>query len=282
MKVNATFYKQLVGSMMYATATRPDIMYAVSLISMFMAAPTELHLMIAKRILRNGKIEPVGFKDNDYAGISRTSNETRLNQREYCKAPPFPLSRGLKLSIDERQLLDRSLVGKLLYLNMTKLDISNIVQCLSQFMSYLRVPHHQATTHEVRYLHGVMDLADLNFFVFSDVNWGNYMFCGHSLTVFCIFLRPSLISWRIKKKNTVAKSSEYCCMAITSNELLHVKVLLPIPLYCDNKLFTFNWSSIAILCSRKIFFVLLMFELVGVQTTSIFLLVLPLLHIYDI
>ncbi|KAL8159233.1 hypothetical protein V2J09_000770 [Rumex salicifolius] len=56
MKVNATFYKQLVGSMMYATTTRLDIMYAISLISKFMAAPTELHLMIAKRILSSSTL----------------------------------------------------------------------------------------------------------------------------------------------------------------------------------------------------------------------------------
>ena len=51
-KVNATMYKQLVGSLIYLTATRPDFMYVVSLISRFMASPTELHLQVAKRVLR--------------------------------------------------------------------------------------------------------------------------------------------------------------------------------------------------------------------------------------
>lgn len=39
-EVNGSLYKQLVGSMMYLTATRPDIMYAVSLISRYMSKPT--------------------------------------------------------------------------------------------------------------------------------------------------------------------------------------------------------------------------------------------------
>ncbi|KAC9923453.1 hypothetical protein E3N88_45071 [Mikania micrantha] len=51
-KVNDSFYKSLVGSLMYLTVTRPDIMYAVSFISRFMADPREEHMQISKRILR--------------------------------------------------------------------------------------------------------------------------------------------------------------------------------------------------------------------------------------
>ena len=40
-KVDATMYKQLVGSLMYMTATRPDLMYVVCLLSRFMSIPTE-------------------------------------------------------------------------------------------------------------------------------------------------------------------------------------------------------------------------------------------------
>ena len=39
-KVNSTLYKQIVGSLMYLTATRPDIMHAVSVISRYMECPT--------------------------------------------------------------------------------------------------------------------------------------------------------------------------------------------------------------------------------------------------
>jgi len=39
-KVDETYYKQMVGSLMYLTATRPDIMYVVSLISRYMDKPT--------------------------------------------------------------------------------------------------------------------------------------------------------------------------------------------------------------------------------------------------
>jgi len=50
--VNPTLYKSMVGSLMYLMHTRPDIMYAVSLISRFMENPRASHLQAAKRILR--------------------------------------------------------------------------------------------------------------------------------------------------------------------------------------------------------------------------------------
>ena len=68
---------------MYLTATRPDLMFAVSLISRYMAKPTELNLTAAKRILRylkgttglgilyknGGNCESlVGYANIDYAG----------------------------------------------------------------------------------------------------------------------------------------------------------------------------------------------------------------------
>eukprot|EP00253_Pinus_taeda_P028689 PITA_28689 len=47
-----SLYKSIFGSLMYLTATRPDIMLVVSLISRFMEMPKEAHWQAAKRILR--------------------------------------------------------------------------------------------------------------------------------------------------------------------------------------------------------------------------------------
>ncbi|XP_062020843.1 secreted RxLR effector protein 161-like [Rosa rugosa] len=74
--------KQLVGSLTYLTATKPDLMYVVCLISRFMAQPREAHLSAAKRVLRYLKSttelgvfyrrgvgdELVAYIDSDYAG----------------------------------------------------------------------------------------------------------------------------------------------------------------------------------------------------------------------
>ena len=80
--VDETYYKQIVGSLIYLTTTRLDMMFCVSLISRYMAKPTELHLQTAKRILRylkgtinygifykkGGEKKLLAFTDSDYAG----------------------------------------------------------------------------------------------------------------------------------------------------------------------------------------------------------------------
>lgn len=89
-KVDATQFKQMVGSLMYLTATRPDLMFVVSLICRFMANPTQLHFAAAKRVLRylkgtmdygvfykkGGASEMVAYTDSDYAGDKEDSKST--------------------------------------------------------------------------------------------------------------------------------------------------------------------------------------------------------------
>lgn len=52
LRIYESYFKQIVGSLIYLTTTCPDLMYSVSLISRFMANPTEVHLQAAKKILR--------------------------------------------------------------------------------------------------------------------------------------------------------------------------------------------------------------------------------------
>lgn len=52
LKIDSTAYKQMVGSIMYLTVTRPDLMYALSLVARFMKTPTNVHLQVMKRVLR--------------------------------------------------------------------------------------------------------------------------------------------------------------------------------------------------------------------------------------
>ena len=81
-EVDNTYFKPIVGSLMYLTSTRPDIMYAVSLISRYMEKPSEIHLNAARRVLRYVKgtidygvfykkengTDLVSYTDSDYAG----------------------------------------------------------------------------------------------------------------------------------------------------------------------------------------------------------------------
>lgn len=49
---DASTYRSLIGSLLYLTATRPDIMYATSLLSRFMTSLSQVHYGSAKRLLR--------------------------------------------------------------------------------------------------------------------------------------------------------------------------------------------------------------------------------------
>ncbi|CAL2278987.1 unnamed protein product [Prunus armeniaca] len=51
-KSDAKKYRSLVGSFLYLTATRPDIMFAASLLSRYMQEPSQIHFRAAKRVLR--------------------------------------------------------------------------------------------------------------------------------------------------------------------------------------------------------------------------------------
>jgi len=176
-----------------------------------------------------------------------------------CKPAKFPLPQGLKLSSITGPVLDdpepyRRLIGRLLYLTLTRPDISYAVQHLSQFLRSLAEPHYQAVVHVLRYLKGTVNKGlfypadcDLCLHAYCDADWGSCRFSARSVTGYCVFLGSSLISWKTKKQKTVAKSSaeaEYMAMSATTSELEWIAQLLqdfciplhlPIPLYCDNK-----------------------------------------------
>lgn len=79
-------YRQLVGSLMYlAEATRPDIAYAIGIVSRYLEKPTKAHVTAAKRILKyikgtvdeNNKVDQViGYSDADYASDVETRRST--------------------------------------------------------------------------------------------------------------------------------------------------------------------------------------------------------------
>ena len=80
-KVDEGYFRSLIGCLMYLTATRPDILNAVSILSRFMHCASELHLKVAKRVIRYVKgtsdfgvkftkskeFKLVGFSDSDWA-----------------------------------------------------------------------------------------------------------------------------------------------------------------------------------------------------------------------
>jgi hypothetical protein len=50
--VDHALYRSMIGSLLYLTTSRPDIMFSVCMCARFQACPKELHLSAIKRILR--------------------------------------------------------------------------------------------------------------------------------------------------------------------------------------------------------------------------------------
>ena len=100
-KVDNTLYKQSVGSLMYLTTTRPDVMHVVSLISRFMESPKKMHLQAAKRILRylNGTSD-LGIlyqmrAAGDLVGYTYSDYAENLEDRKSTSGYVFMLSSGV-------------------------------------------------------------------------------------------------------------------------------------------------------------------------------------------
>ena len=47
-----TTYRQLIGSLIYLTTTRPDLSYEIAILSRFMQEPLDIHWNADKRVLR--------------------------------------------------------------------------------------------------------------------------------------------------------------------------------------------------------------------------------------
>ncbi|XP_070044865.1 uncharacterized mitochondrial protein AtMg00810-like [Nicotiana tomentosiformis] len=213
--------------------------------------------------------------------FARSAEGILMSQRKYAlemisevglggsKPKETPMEQNLKLTsvnfdacvttnTTDEILEDRGrfqkLVGKLLYLTITRPDISYAVQSLSQFMHAPKKSHYEAALHVVRYIKKQSGLGILmssrssqQIKALCDSDWASCPMSRKSITGYCIKLGESLISWKAKKQNTISRSSveaEYRSMAHTVAELvwlsgllreLQIDLQMPIDLYCDNK-----------------------------------------------
>jgi hypothetical protein len=202
--------------------------------------------------------------------VSHSTKGISLCQRKYCldllsdssflgtKPVSTPSDPSIKLYNDSGELYPdipsyRRLIGRLLYLNTTRPDITFITQQLSQFLAKPTITHYNAATRVLRYLkhnpgRGLFFPRDSSLHIsgFSDADWAGCVDTRRSISGQCFFLGKSLISWRTKKQLTISRSSseaEYRALAAATCELqwiiylltdLHVVCTKTPVLYCDN------------------------------------------------
>ena len=144
------------------------------------------------------------------------------------------------------------LVGRLLYLNHTRLDISFVVNSLSQHMSDPRQSHQIAADKILAYLKGTIGNGLLFptggepiVTIYTDSDCASSVDDSRSTSGYCSFLGSSLITWPSKKQSEVSLSSaEAELRALTKGvcEVMWLKDILtdlrlcssrPIILYSD-------------------------------------------------
>lgn len=147
----------------------------------------------------------------------------------------------------------QKLVGKLIYLFVTRPNISYVVHFLSQHMHSPLQSHFAAALRVLRYLKaspgcGIQfsNSGLLSLHAFSYADWAKCLVTIKSVLGYCVFLGGNLVSWKSKKQATISRSSaetEYRCMASITCEViwlvsllkdLKVEGLLHVPLYCDS------------------------------------------------
>lgn len=158
---------------------------------------------------------------------ARSSKGISLCQRKFTlevlHEPDLKGSRPAKTPMEQNHKLDsssgdllphattyRQLIGKLLYLTLTRPDISYSVQVLSQYLDRPRTPHLQATYRVLKYLKSTVGqgiffsaASPIHLKAFSDADWATCLDSRRSITGFSVFLGDSLVSWKSKKQTSL-------------------------------------------------------------------------------
>jgi len=175
-----------------------------------------------------------------------------------CKPAITPMDNLIKLSSTESVPFTdvhayRRLIGRLMYLTNTQLDVTFSIQQLSQFLDKPTISHYNATIKILKYIKGALSLdlffssnSSAHLKAFCDSDWGTFSDSRQSVTGFSVYLGNSLISWKSKKQGTISNSScetEYRAMATITCEIQWLVYLLqdlkvpfeqPSLLYRDN------------------------------------------------
>jgi hypothetical protein len=129
-----------------------------------------------------------------------------------CQPACTPVDSSSKLSAEGEPFSDaplyRTISGALQYLNLTRLDISFVVQQACLYMHDPCLPHYNHVKCILCYLKGTIDHGfHINTSSPTDADWAGCLDTRRSLFGFFVFLGNNLISWSYKRQVMVSRSS---------------------------------------------------------------------------
>ena len=161
------------------------------------------------------------LQDNEKLGAKPAETPTKTGGKPDDEREPFPNV------VQYQRLVDR-----LIYLTITRPDISYAVILVSRFMHVPKVQHMDAVNRILRYLKGSAERGiwmrkngHTSISAYTDVDWVGCPIDRRSTAGYCIFVGGNLVTWKSKKQNVVAKSSaeaEYRAMSTTTSEIIWV------------------------------------------------------------
>jgi hypothetical protein len=186
-----------------------------------------------------------------------TNDIVRKFKMEDFKAMATPMSTTIAVDADEEgehvvQKEYQSMIGSLLYLTATRLDIQFSVCLCDRFQAYPRTSHRQAVKRIFRYSNHTPDFglwysasSSLALHVFSGVDFAGCRLDWKSTSGTCQFLGSSLVSWSSRKQSSVAQctiEAEYVAAASCCSQLLWITCTMSdfgeeythVPLQCDS------------------------------------------------
>jgi hypothetical protein len=152
-----------------------------------------------------------------------------------CKPISIPFEHNVKLSANEGDLVEdtttyKRIVGSLIYMTITRLDLSYAIGVVSQFMQTPPKPHLDAMRRILRYIKHTLKCgifyetkSQLQVHGYTDVNWAGNVSNRRSTSGFMFSFGSGAVSWSNKKQPIVALSSkeaEYRSIAIVACEVV--------------------------------------------------------------
>jgi len=136
-----------------------------------------------------------------------------------CKPIFVPLNQNGKLSADAGEVLEdatmyRKIMGSLIYMTITRLDLNYTVGLESQFMQVPRKPHLDGVRHTLCYVSATTDYGlfyeastELQVHGYIDADWVGNISDRRSTSGFMFTFGSAAITWSSKKQLIVALSS---------------------------------------------------------------------------